>query len=113
MVHRPGVHAEASRARRVCFGLPTNAQYEDYLNSTVWKNKRRAVMDRCKKICERCGKFRVDEVHHLTYERIFNEMLEDLQDLCEPCLKFLHGASGIYPLRPAISVKVSWKQIEY
>jgi 5-methylcytosine-specific restriction endonuclease McrA len=33
----------------------------------------------------------MDHVHHLTYARLFNEALTDLQGLCEPCHRFVHG----------------------
>src|SRR4051812_46653240 len=62
----------------------TNQEYANYLDSPEWKAKREAVKRRCNNICERCRKYLVDEVHHLTYERLFNELLEDLQGLCKP-----------------------------
>src|SRR5262245_42570727 len=91
----------------------TNPRYAAYLHSSEWKAKRQAVLERCKGICERCGKYLVDEVHHLTYAHIFNEPLEDLQGLCKPCHNFLHNASGIDPLVKTIRIKLSFKQIAY
>ena len=90
-----------------------NERYRAYLDSPEWKAMRKAVKKRCNNVCERCHKFRVDEVHHLTYDRVFNERLEDLQGLCVPCHRFLHGDSGIDPCQPSISVKVTARTIEF
>lgn len=91
----------------------TNSRYCEYLNSPEWKSRRQAVRERCKGICERCSKYRVDEVHHLTYAHVFKEPLEDLQGLCRPCHSFTHGNSGIDPALKSIRVKVAFKIIEY
>jgi hypothetical protein len=91
----------------------TNPSYEAYLNSPEWKARRKAVLERCGGVCERCRKYLVDEVHHLTYAHVFNEPLEDLQGLCKPCHALLHKESGIDPLADSIHIKVSWRVIEY
>ncbi len=87
--------------------------YEEYLKSPEWKTKRKAVKERCKNICERCHRYLVDDVHHLTYVRKFNERLEDLQGLCAGCHEFMHGKSGIDPLQDSIEVKVTYRLIQY
>jgi len=69
----------------------TNERYLTYLKSKEWLVRRQQVIQRCNNTCERCGKFQVAEVHHLTYARIFNEELADLQGLCEYCHAFVHG----------------------
>lgn len=69
----------------------TNQQYLAYLKSKEWLARREQVIQRCNNICERCSKFAVAEVHHLTYARICHEDLEDLQGLCECCHDFVHG----------------------
>ena len=35
--------------------------------------------------CERCGSFKNIQIHHKTYERIFNEEPNDLEILCGGC----------------------------
>jgi hypothetical protein len=87
--------------------------YFGYLGSPEWKAKRKAVKKRCSNICERCHLYLVDEVHHLTYERLHNESLEDLQGLCCGCHDFLHGKTGIDPIEKSIRVTVSEKIIEF
>lgn len=72
----------------------TSPRYLRYLKSKEWVAKRQQVIERCNDRCERCGKFSVAEVHHLTYVRVYREELEDLQGLCEFCHAFLHGESS-------------------
>lgn len=79
-----------------------NKQYRDYLQSPEWAEKKRACIERSKintgsdnqfGVCERCGYKPwkpILQVHHLTYERIFNEDLEDLLLICPSCHKQLH-----------------------
>jgi hypothetical protein len=90
-----------------------NPRYQAYLNSPEWKARRKAVLERCGGVCERCRKYLVDEVHHLTYDRVYNEPLEDLQGVCRPCHAFLHKESGIDPLADSIHLKVTPRVIEY
>ena len=73
--------------------------YKKYLLSKEWQEKRKKVFERALKnancnneygICERCGykpnKYCL-QVHHRTYEHLFNEPLEDLELLCPNCHK--------------------------
>ena len=60
-------------------------KYHKYLAGRKWALKKKAVKERCKGVCERCEKRPMDCVHHLTYKRIYNEPLTDLQGLCFPC----------------------------
>lgn len=60
-------------------------QYHEYLTSTKWKNKRKELFTLRGEKCEVCSKTNSLQVHHLTYEHIFNEPLEDLKILCKNC----------------------------
>lgn len=58
----------------------------DYYNTLEWQKKRneRLKLDGFK--CARCGFTRALEVHHLNYERVFNEdVSRDLITLCKRC----------------------------
>lgn len=59
--------------------------YNTYLESSVWKEKRRAVLLRAQGVCEGCRNAMATEVHHLTYERVGREPLFDLVAVCKPC----------------------------
>ena len=63
-------------------------KYYDYLQSNEWQVKRNQLFDLKGRVCERCNKDlkgKIADVHHKTYENIFNEKLDDLEVLCRPC----------------------------
>ena len=64
--------------------------YEEYLDSADWKKRRSAALARDGGLCQACYEADASEVHHLTYERIFEEPLFDLVSVCEDCHKKLH-----------------------
>jgi hypothetical protein len=68
-----------------------------YYASREWGLKKEAVRQRAKGMCERCKVNRMRSVHHLSYARLYDEELEDLQALCEPCHQFTHGKSHFDP----------------
>jgi hypothetical protein len=72
-------------------------KYQAYLCSREWGLKKEAVRKRCGGICERCCVNAMDHVHHLTYARKYNELLEELRALCKPCHDFTHGKSHYDP----------------
>jgi hypothetical protein len=69
--------------------------YRIYLESAIWQEKRRKVIERCRGICEGCGERRAVEVHHVRYpqwpcmpgseEWLRREKLYDLVGVCERC----------------------------
>lgn len=80
--------------------MAITSEYKAYLKSHKWKTKRLKVLNRAKFRCERCKKRQAREIHHLTYENIFNEPLEDLQALCTRCHRQAHGLSVKSVRRP-------------
>jgi len=72
-------------------------RYHRYLAGREWGLKKEAVRRRCMGVCERCRYFPMSHVHHLTYIRKYNELLEDLQGLCVGCHEFTHGKSDRDP----------------
>ena len=65
--------------------------YHEYLLSSDWQSKRQLVIERANEICERCHEKKIVDVHHLTYENVFDEPLEDLQGLCRICHTQAHN----------------------
>jgi 5-methylcytosine-specific restriction endonuclease McrA len=63
--------------------------YLEYLNSDAWRSIRAQVIHRDRGRC-RCGADGSD-VHHLTYQNLGNEKLEDLILLCRECHQTEHG----------------------
>lgn len=74
-------------------------KYNLYLCSREWAEKREAVRKRAGGICERCRIHPMTAVHHLTYARKYNELLEDLQANCGYCHQFTHGKTDHDPLK--------------
>lgn len=66
-------------------------KYYKYLESNEWKAIRNDRMKMDNYLCQECRNAKADEVHHITYNRIFEEILEDLISVCKPCHKKLHG----------------------
>lgn len=86
--------------------MVVNAEYAAYLESEEWKAKRLLVLERAGYRCEalrsflgwrgeviyyRCANRRLLHVHHLTYDRVFDEPLEDLMALCPEDHDRAHG----------------------
>ena len=59
-----------------------NEEYSEYLNSREWQAKRALRLAKDEFKCVACGRKNGIQVHHLTYERIFHEDIEDLMSLC-------------------------------
>jgi 5-methylcytosine-specific restriction endonuclease McrA len=53
--------------------------------SREWRQLRKLVFLRNRGYCERCQEQTATQVHHLTYERLGHEDLDDLQALCDDC----------------------------
>jgi len=62
--------------------------YKTYLQSAEWRLKREERLKLDRYTCQQCGatakEYRL-EVHHLNYERLGSERMEDLQTLCIVC----------------------------
>jgi len=62
--------------------------YRERLKSPDWKERRKRMIRECGGGCERC--FLITdklELHHKTYERLWDELDSDLEVLCEKCHK--------------------------
>jgi len=69
--------------------------YSAYLLSPKWHAKRAKVLARDRNTCraEGCGK-PATQVHHLTYERVGDELLDDLVSVCDDCHDKCHPRKG-------------------
>jgi hypothetical protein len=83
----PGVHAAVARA----------SWYQEYLRSDGWLRRRAVVIRLARWTCQECGwnvyarRGRWLEVHHLTYERLGDELVGDVRVLCNVCHAAAHG----------------------
>jgi len=62
-----------------------SAQYMSYLRSPEWAERRRAAIARAGGRCQRCPITFGLEVHHLNYDRLGNELPDDLLVVCSDC----------------------------
>ena len=72
-------------------------KYAAYLCSREWCERREKVKERSLGFCECCDINKASAVHHLTYERKYNENLDDLQSICTACHEYTHGKSSWNP----------------
>jgi len=70
-------------------------KYQTYLLSREWKAKRLLVLERDKNLCQCCKLAPAEQVHHLTYERLYNEPLDDLLAVCIPCHRHIHHRDSV------------------
>ena len=66
-----------------------NTEYNKYLESTNWKEKRKRVLERDGNLCI-CGE-RAIYVHHKTYKNLGQELDSNLVTLCKNCHDGYHG----------------------
>jgi hypothetical protein len=64
-------------------------EYLSYLQSDEWNELKNKIIDRDKH-CKLCGSTSNLEIHHLTYDNLYEENLEDLQCLCNRCHENIH-----------------------
>lgn len=86
------LQAEAQRAER---DEAWWAAYHEYMESTAWWTKRRRVLERDRHLCQGCLEDVANHVHHMTYDRLFNELLCDLVSLCPACHQKCHPHKDI------------------
>ncbi len=90
------------KVKNVVRAAKKRSKYTNYLRSPGWKKKRRERLQYANNQCERCQEpltERTAEVHHRTYARFGNELLEDLEALCRPCHRRHHANTDNYKRR--------------
>jgi 5-methylcytosine-specific restriction endonuclease McrA len=60
-------------------------EYEIYLQTDAWQEKRELVFTRANGMCEGCRQAPACQVHHVTYEHVGNEFLWELVAVCRVC----------------------------
>ena len=75
----------------------------EYMQSEKWRTLKFSRLMIAQYKCESCGSFHNLNLHHITYERLTLEALEDVAILCEVCHTKLHSLLGydrttLYPI---------------
>lgn len=75
----------------------------EYMQSEKWRTLKFSRLMIAQYKCESCGSFHNLNLHHITYERLTQEILEDVAILCEVCHTKLHNILGydrttLYPI---------------
>lgn len=65
-------------------------EYSTYILSEDWNTKRKSRLAKDNYQCAICGTGKNLSVHHITYERLGSERLDDLITLCKDCHKQVH-----------------------
>jgi 5-methylcytosine-specific restriction endonuclease McrA len=64
--------------------------YQEYLKSPEWQQKRLLVIDRQNNVCHGCMHNTIDDIHHMSYDNLGDELLFQLIGLCRDCHKKTH-----------------------
>lgn len=67
-----------------------DAKYKAYLKSDEWKERREFIIDIHWNKCQKCKSKYDLQVHHASYENLYNESLLDLCVLCRECHESYH-----------------------
>lgn len=103
--------------------IMANGFYRWYLTTEHWKTFRLHALEEHGKICKDCGATDTSlHVHHLTYENLWEETLDDVVILCHSChwarhpekktSKCSHGNRGKSWWESGGTVKFCWSCVE-
>jgi hypothetical protein len=70
--------------------VPLRMTYAEYIASSAWGLRRGQRLEKDEHRCQGCGSEDGLHVHHRTYERLGNELPEDIITVCEICHGFIH-----------------------
>lgn len=65
--------------------------YSEYLKSPAWREMRKLVLQRDNNICQGCLVKEATQVHHLTYDNVYNELAFQLISVCDECHNKIHN----------------------
>lgn len=71
--------------------IPEQTDYQRYMASKKWADKRAQKLHEAGYVCQRCGISQHSsdlQVHHLTYDNLGHEPMSDLQVVCPECHEY-------------------------
>lgn len=81
------------------YSTGTQATYYEYIKSPKWRERAEEAKARAGNRCQVCNRSRAEvqlDAHHRTYERLGNELPEDITILCRDCHQLYEDAKKIY-----------------
>lgn len=60
---------------------------------------REKVLERDKNLCKECKTKTAEQVHHICYENLYNELLKDLISVCKNCHSEIHRILNIEEMK--------------
>lgn len=66
-------------------------QYDAYLDSEEWKARSMTTIRAAGGVCSYCVSRPAVQAHHVTYDRVGNELPEDLRAVCLACHHRIHA----------------------
>jgi hypothetical protein len=93
--------------------------YKDYISGSTWAYKRQAIRNVHSALgtdyCAACHTDQNLDVHHLTYERLGKEHVDDVCLLCRPCHEVLHAIQKGWEwdlqtaFRAVVDIRARWE----
>jgi 5-methylcytosine-specific restriction endonuclease McrA len=74
-------------------------KYNAHLASRKWQQLGHLVLHRENGLCQGCRAAAATEIHHLTYDRLGDELLIDLVAFCKPCHQRAHPLKRLWAIR--------------
>lgn len=68
---------------------------DEYLKSDEWKEKRKRILERDQGNCRCCGQ-KANDIHHITYARVYREKDTDLIAVCRNCHEKIHKNGRVF-----------------
>lgn len=66
-------------------------EYHEYLKSPEWKEFRKKAFAHYGRKCSKCPATKTLQIHHLHYNNIFHELIEDVIVVCKKHHEEIHG----------------------
>jgi hypothetical protein len=88
-------------------------EYHNYLKSPEWKAFRKLAFEHYGRKCSECDRTKTLQIHHKTYDNIFNEKLEDVVVLCEYHHKKVHGIKTEKPKQKKLNKTKIPKEVRF
>jgi hypothetical protein len=87
------INSDKLKGQKTQYRYAGDITYNEYIDSKQWKLLREWLFHFRGKKCEKCGKKTYLNVHHVTYDRLYHELPNDLIILCRECHKKEHNLS--------------------